>query len=111
MGRLTLRLPETLHRQLEEQAQRERISLNQYLVYALTRQVTMAYTVSPLPPETVQQQREMFDELLRGLGAAPPAEIERELAGREEAPPPDLPPEALARLQQRAQKGSKASNV
>ena len=36
MSRLTLRLPETLHRQLEAQARREGVSLNQYIVYALS---------------------------------------------------------------------------
>ena len=45
MSRLTLRLPETLHRQLINLAEEEGISLNQYIVYALTRQVASAYTV------------------------------------------------------------------
>jgi predicted HicB family RNase H-like nuclease len=45
MSRLTLRLPETLHRQLATQAQREGVSLNQYIVYALTRQLTQSHTV------------------------------------------------------------------
>ena len=42
MSRLTLRLPDTLHRQLSKQAEREGISLNQYIVYALTREATLA---------------------------------------------------------------------
>jgi hypothetical protein len=41
MGRLTVRLPEALHRQLESLAKSEGVSLNQYLVYALTRQATL----------------------------------------------------------------------
>ncbi len=40
MSRLTLRLPESLHRLLVEQARREGVSLNQYLVYSLTRLVS-----------------------------------------------------------------------
>ena len=39
MSRLTLRLPETLHQQLCHLAEDEGVSLNQYIVYALTRQV------------------------------------------------------------------------
>jgi predicted HicB family RNase H-like nuclease len=39
MSRLTLRLPETLHRQLAAQAKREGVSLNQYVVYARSRQL------------------------------------------------------------------------
>ena len=35
MSRLTLRLPETLHKQLTRLADGEGVSLNQYIVYAL----------------------------------------------------------------------------
>ena len=48
MSRLTLRLPDSLHRQLSDQAKQEGISLNQYIVYALTREATVAYTVRPV---------------------------------------------------------------
>jgi hypothetical protein len=41
MSRLTLRLPETLHHQLTGLADREGVSLNQYIVYALTRQTPL----------------------------------------------------------------------
>lgn len=41
MSRMTLRLPESLHRQLTEQARQEGVSLNQYLVYSLTRLVSV----------------------------------------------------------------------
>ncbi len=102
MGRLTLRLPETLHHQLEEQARLEGVSLNQYLVYALTRQVAMAYTVTPIPEDAVQQQREAFDALLANLGRASPDEVQRALAGRQAVEPePDLSPQVVARLRQR----------
>ena len=55
MSRLTLRLPGTLHRQLSEQAKREGISLNQYIVYALTREATLAHTVHPISDTGSQQ--------------------------------------------------------
>ncbi len=58
MSRLTLRLPETLHHQLEALAQQEKVSLNQYLVYALTRQVASVYEVTAVSPEKVRQQRQ-----------------------------------------------------
>ena len=38
MSRLTLRLPQTLHRQLKEEAHLEGISLNQYIVYGVSSQ-------------------------------------------------------------------------
>ena len=57
MSRLTVRLPETLHHQLAAQAKREGVSLNQYVVYALTRQLTQSYTVQRMSEETVAQQQ------------------------------------------------------
>ena len=37
MARLTLRLPQSLHEALTERAEREGISMNQYVVYLLAR--------------------------------------------------------------------------
>jgi len=100
MGRLTLRLPESLHRQLESRARQEKVSLNQYLVYALTRHVAMSYAVTPMPEEAVQQQRQAFAALLENLGQASPAEVAQALAERAKiTPEPDLDPEVAARLQ------------
>lgn len=45
MGRLTLRLPDTLHQQLVSLAEEEGMSLNQFIVYALTRQVSSISSV------------------------------------------------------------------
>ena len=58
MSRLTLRLPETLHRHLEILARREQISLNQYIVYALTRQSTLAYYVQAHPEKDIIGNRQ-----------------------------------------------------
>ncbi len=47
MGRLTVRLPTALHQQLEVLARNEGVSLNQYMVYALTRQATLDAYLRP----------------------------------------------------------------
>ena len=54
MARLTLRLPESLHDALARRADEEGISLNQYLVYTLTKAAAL---------ESVASQRTRFDEL------------------------------------------------
>lgn len=54
MSRLTLRLPETLHRKLADQAKREGVSLNHYIVFSLTRSLTVA---------DLETQREVFERL------------------------------------------------
>lgn len=85
MSRLTLRLPDTLHQQLEILAEREQVSLNQYIVFALTRQVTLAYTVQPLPERALAEQRAAYTTLLQTLGQASFEEIQKALDAREEA--------------------------
>lgn len=87
MSRLTLRLPETLHRQLEAQAKREGVSLNQFIVYALTRQLTQGYTVQELP---------------EALGQASPEALSTALAAREQVKPePELIADVMTQLRTR----------
>lgn len=100
MGWLTLRLPETLHKELAALARQEGVSLNQYIVYALTRQVTLAHAaVQAVPEEEAQRQQACFAALLQNLGQASWEEIESALAERESASPvPGLSPEMIKRL-------------
>jgi uncharacterized protein (DUF1778 family) len=100
MGRLTLRLPETLHQELETRARQEGVSLNQYLVYALTRQVAAAYTVQVLPQEQVKEQQARYEQVLASLGQ-PSLEATKEfLAERETADPEEgLTDDLVARVE------------
>ena len=61
MSRLTLRLPESLHQNLVQQAKTEGISLNQMIVYMLTRMTSGA---------DLDDQRGVFEGLLRQYPAA-----------------------------------------
>ena len=102
MGRLTVRLPDSLHHQLTALSQNEGVSLNQYIVYALTRQTTLAYIVQGVPEEEIEEQRTSFKALLESLGEASDEEIERVLAEREGVEPEtDLEKEAVERLKKR----------
>jgi hypothetical protein len=83
MGRFTVRLPDTLHHELESRAQQEGVSLNQYVVYALTQKVTPAYTIQILPDADIQRQRERFDALLKRLGTLERNEMRDFLSSRE----------------------------
>jgi hypothetical protein len=105
MSRLTLRLPETLHRQLEELAQSEEISLNQYIVYALTRQVTPAYTVQAFPEKAIAQQQATYNALLQTLGDASTSQIEQAMAERVPvAPENNLPHEVIQKIRHRTKR-------
>lgn len=102
MSRLTVRLPGTLHHQLTTLAKDEEISLNQYIVYALTRQVTLAYTVQPVTERAAAQQRASFTALLQRLGRASFSEIKATMLEREEAElDAGLSPEVVARVRRR----------
>jgi hypothetical protein len=111
MSRLTLRLPETLHQQLAQVAEQEGVSLNQYIVYALTRQSVNAPvrgltidTISMQSDLEIERQRSLFEALKGGLGEAAPADIEAILAQREVGScEPELTPETIARLQAKLQ--------
>ena len=105
MSRLTLRLPETLHQQLTRLADGEGVSLNQYIVYALTRQTTLAYTVLSAPDAEVKQQQQAFQSLRKKLGQASPDDVESVLATRELVEPePELSSDVIALLQEKISK-------
>jgi len=55
MARLTLRVPDSLQVSLSESAKREGVSMNQYLVFALSR-IAAA--------DDITRQKEKFDELV-----------------------------------------------
>jgi hypothetical protein len=102
MSKITLDLPETLHAQLKQQAKSEGISLNQYIIYALTRQATLGYQIQLIPDTLAEQQKTQFSKLRDDLGHASDAEIAQILAERESVKPEaGLSPEVVARLQER----------
>ncbi len=100
MSRFTLRLPETLHQQLANLAQGEGISLNQFIVYALTRQVASgAYQVEQVTAKKRDEQQLNFERLLNQLGKAEPEDITKILSARElSEPESELTPDAIAAI-------------
>lgn len=111
MSRLTVRLPETLHHQLSNMAKIQGVSLNQYIVYALTRQVTLAYTARPIPETEIDQQKSDFNALLKSLGRASSNEIKSVLDERDTVSSErGLSPNSIKRLHERIKKKSKAAS-
>jgi hypothetical protein len=109
MSRLTLRLPETLHQQLINLAEGEGVSLNQYIVYALTRQVASNYTMVVFSEIDRAQQNQEFGDLLAQLGQAIPPQIEATLSKREPVEPPsELTPQIVNQFQQLLQNKSQS---
>ncbi len=110
MGRFTLRLPKSLHEELEDMAGQEGVSLNQYIVYALAQQVTtekfkhrILPDVRPVNRDDVLEQYRAFEQLKAELGqVATEEEVDRYLSGREPAKPEaELITEAIGRFEAR----------
>jgi len=95
MGRFTVRLPDTLHHELESQAQQEGVSLNQYLVYALTQKVTPVYTIQVVSDAEIQRQEKRITALLKRLGILTHDEMRNFLNNREVEEPEDAETAAL----------------
>ncbi len=104
MNQLTISLPETLQHQLTILARHEGVSLTQYIIYSLTRQTTLAYTIQTIPENLVAQQQVSFDRLKSTLDTASDDEVKAVLAEREIVEPEaELSQEVIQRLQKRLQ--------
>jgi hypothetical protein len=84
MGRLTLRLPQSLHADIAAEAKREGVSLNQYIVFALTRQVAKDYDVIAHSERQLAEQRAEYAALRDGLAAGSSQEIQAILDQRDQ---------------------------
>jgi uncharacterized protein (DUF1778 family) len=73
MARMTIRIPDSLHDSLASRAKAEGVSMNQFLVYALSQVAAI---------DAVNEQRRVFDALRTRL---PPAEAEAALSALLEA--------------------------
>lgn len=102
MGQLTLRLPESLRHQLETLARGKGVTVNQYVLSALSRQVKQAYTVEAVPEKDITKQRAAFADLLNSLGKASFSEMEKLMREREVVKPEKgLNPKVVTRLRNR----------
>jgi hypothetical protein len=83
----------------------DNLHLFESMLFALTRQATLAYTVRAVSETEIAQQRTAFSALLQNLGQASFAEIEQIRRERETVTPETgLTPEVVQRLQNRMAK-------
>ncbi len=74
MSSISLRLPESLHRQVRELAEREDISINQFIATALAEKMAALMTSEYLSGRAARGSRRKFDRVLskvRDRGRAP----------------------------------------
>jgi hypothetical protein len=64
MSTLSLRLPESLHRQLKELARREGISINQFAATAVAEKLSALMTEDYLNHRAARGSREKYEQVL-----------------------------------------------
>jgi len=69
---LSLRLPESLHKQLKELARREGISINQFISTAVAEKLTALMTAEYLEERARRGERARFDAVLAKIPDALP---------------------------------------
>ena len=77
MSTLSLRLPESLHRQIRELARREGISINQFISTAAAEKVSALLTVDYLEQRARRADRNEFEAVLAKVPDVEPEEHDR----------------------------------
>lgn len=72
MSSLSLRLPESLHRQVRELAEREDVSINQFIATAVAEKMSALLTVDYLEARARRGSRRHLHAVLRGVPDVPP---------------------------------------
>jgi hypothetical protein len=77
MSTLSLRLPESLHKQLKTVAEREGVSINQFITTAVAEKLSALMTVDYLNERAARGDRARFDHVLSKIRDVPVEEEDR----------------------------------
>lgn len=72
MSNLSLRLPATLHQEVRELAQKEGISVNQFIMVAVAEKASALRTMAYLQRQTRQEALETMHRILQKVPDVPP---------------------------------------
>jgi predicted HicB family RNase H-like nuclease len=110
MSQIEISVPDTLLYQLKTSARREGVSLEQYIIFALTRQTMLTPVFRKVSEGDAEFQQNDFIERIKRLGNASSDELEKILQEREIVEPEcGLEPETVLRLKNRISKTKNAS--
>jgi hypothetical protein len=71
MSSLSLRLPESLHKQLKDVAEREGVSINQLITTAVAEKISALMTAEYLAERAARGSRSSFDRVLAKVPKVP----------------------------------------
>jgi predicted transcriptional regulator len=77
MSTLSIRLPESLHKQLKEMAEKEGVSMNQFITLAISEKVSTLLTVDYLKERAKYGDRKNFEELLEKVPDSEPESYDK----------------------------------
>jgi predicted transcriptional regulator len=77
MTTISLRLPDSLHNQLRELAQRDNISINQLITLAVAEKISALNTAEYFEERAARATREKFEHVLSKIPDVPPDEKDR----------------------------------
>lgn len=74
MSTISLRLPDSLHKQVRELALQEGISINQFAATAIAEKLSALMTSSYLEQRAARGDRRLFEQAMAKVSATPPDE-------------------------------------
>ncbi len=107
MSVLSLRLPDSLHRKIRELAERDDVSINQFLATAAAEKAAALLAMEYLEERAAQGDVTLFDRLLARVPDVPPVPGD-ELALPARQADEALPPTRRRQVKARARKRSRA---
>jgi HicB family len=77
MSALSLRLPELLHKQVKELAEKEGISINQFVTSVVAEKMSVLVTEEYLGKRAARGKNEVFEAVLKKIPSVKPDEQDR----------------------------------
>ncbi|MGA2229921.1 MAG: toxin-antitoxin system HicB family antitoxin [Tepidisphaeraceae bacterium] len=77
MSTISLRLPQSLHKQVRELAARDEISINQFIATAVAEKMSALLTVEYLGQRAARGSRRKYDRVLKKVRSVEPPESDK----------------------------------
>jgi len=77
MSTMSVRLPESLHKRIKELADKEGVSMNQFITLAVTEKMSALLTVDYLKERSKRGSRQKFEAVLATVPDVEPEEFDR----------------------------------
>lgn len=77
MSTLSVRLPDSLHKKLKELAEKEGVSMNQFITLAVSEKMSALLTVDYLKERAERGSRKAFEEIMSEVPDVEPEEYDK----------------------------------